>query len=55
MDVYSIIGSAEIRDYFRKEDCMDFFGKDLLIHHSYTSVQQKMDMLRQLSKAVFLR
>lgn len=51
MDVYSIIRSAEIRDYFRKEDCMDFFGKERLILHSYTSVQQKMDMLRQLSKS----
>lgn len=49
-DVYSVIRSAEIRDYFRREDCLDFFEKEQLILHSYTSVQQKMDMLRRLAQ-----
>lgn len=49
-DVYSVIKSAEIREYLRKGDSMDFFEKEQLILHSYTSVQQKMDMLKQLSQ-----
>lgn len=49
-DVYSVIKSAKIREYLRKEDGLDFFGKEQLILHSYISVQQKMDMLKQLSQ-----
>lgn len=48
-DVYSVIRSAEIKDYFQKNDCMGFFGKEQIILHSYTSIQQKAEMLRRLS------
>lgn len=48
-DVYSIMRSAEIRDYFRSENNMGIFEKEQLILHSYISVQQKAIMLKQLS------
>lgn len=48
-DVYAIIKSAEIKDYFRKENSMGIFEKEQLILHSYISVQQKTAMLKQLS------
>ena len=50
MDIYSIIRSAEIRDYYRRENvCDNWEKKALLIQHGYISVQQKAAMLRQLS------
>ena len=49
-DVYSIIRSAEIREYFQKEDCMGIFEKEQLINHSLISLQQKETMLKQLSE-----
>lgn len=48
-DVYRLIRSAEIRDYFRKNDCMGIFMKEQIILHSYTSMQQKTEMLKRLS------
>lgn len=50
MDIYSIIRSAEIRDYYRQENVCDNWEKIvILIQHAYVSVQQKAAMLRQLS------
>lgn len=49
-DVYSIIRSAEIREYFQKEDCMGIFEKEQLINHSLISLQQKETMLKQLAQ-----
>lgn len=50
MDVYSLIRSAEIRDYYRRENvCDNWEKKTILIQHSYSSVQQKAAMLKQLS------
>lgn len=51
MDVYSLIRSAEIRDYYRRENvCDNWEKKTILIQHAYISVQQKAAMLRQLSE-----
>lgn len=50
MDVYSLIRSAEIRDYYRRENvCDDWEKKVILIQHAYISVQRKAAMLSQLS------
>ncbi len=49
-DVYSVIRSAEIRDYYRKKGVFTIFEKEQLILHSFIPVQQKTDMLRRLSK-----
>ncbi|MCM1123522.1 MAG: hypothetical protein NC416_13145 [Eubacterium sp.] len=49
-DVYSLIRSAEIRDYYRREDILGIFEKEALILHSYISVQRKAAMLKQLSE-----
>lgn len=50
MDIYSIIRSAEIRDYYWRENvCDNWEKKAVLIQHGYISVQQKEAMLRQLS------
>lgn len=49
-DVYSIIRSPEIRDYYRREDALGIFGKEQLILHSYTSIQQKAALLERLAK-----
>lgn len=50
MDVYSLIRSAEIRDYYRKENiCDSLEKKTILIQYAFISVQQKAAMLRQLS------
>ncbi|MBD5487100.1 MAG: hypothetical protein HDR18_16540 [Lachnospiraceae bacterium] len=51
MDVYSLIRSAEIRDYYRRENvCDNWEKKAILILHGYISVQQKAAMLKQLSE-----
>ncbi|MBD5487101.1 MAG: hypothetical protein HDR18_16545 [Lachnospiraceae bacterium] len=50
MDVYSLIRSAEIRDYYRKEDIFGIFEKEQLILHAFISVQQKAVMLKHLAK-----
>lgn len=50
MDIYSLIRSAEIRDYYRRKDILGIFEKEQLILHSFSSVQQKAVMLGQLSK-----
>lgn len=50
MDVYSLIRSAEIRDYYRRENvCDNLEKKIILIHHGYIPVQQKAAMLKQLA------
>lgn len=50
VDWYSLIRSAEIRDYYRREDvCDDLEKKIILIQHGFISVQQKAAMLRKLS------
>lgn len=50
-DVYSLIRSAEIRDYYRRENvCDNWEKKAILIQHGYIPVQQKAAMLRQLSR-----
>lgn len=49
-DVHSLIRSAEIRDYYRKENvCNNWEKKTILIQHAFISVQQKAAMLKQLS------
>lgn len=49
-DVYSLIRSAEIRDYYRKENvCNNWEKKTILIQHAFISVQQKAAMLKQLA------
>lgn len=49
-DVYSLIRSAEIRDYYRRENvCDNLEKKVILIKHGFIPVQQKVAMLRQLS------
>lgn len=50
-DIYSIIKSAEIREYFRKENCMGIFEKEQLVLHGYISLRQKADLLKQLSRS----
>ena len=49
-DAYSVIRSEEIREYFRREDCMDIFEKEQLILHSYLPIEKKTEMLKQLSR-----
>lgn len=49
-DVYSIIRSPEIREYYRREDPFGIFEKEQMILHSYTSIQQKAALLAQLAK-----
>lgn len=49
-DVYSIIRSPEIRDYYRRKDVFGIFEKEQLILHSYTSIQKKAALLEQLLK-----
>lgn len=46
-DAYSVIRSEEIREYFRREDCMDIFEKEQLILHSYLPIEKKTEMLKQ--------
>lgn len=50
MDVYSLIRSAEIRDYYRREDILGIFEKEQLILHAFISVQQKAVMLKYLAQ-----
>ena len=50
-DVYGVIRSEEIREYYRKEDPLGIFEKEQLILHSYTSVEQKAALLKELSRA----
>lgn len=51
MDVYSLIRSPDVREYYRgKNVCDNWEKKVLLIQHSFISVQQKMAMLEQLFK-----
>lgn len=49
-DIYSVIRSPEVREYYRREDPFGIFEKEQLILHSYTSVQQKAALLEQLLK-----
>ena len=49
-DAYSVIRSEEIREYFRREDCMDIFEKEQLILYSYLPIEKKTEMLKQLSR-----
>lgn len=50
MDVYSLIRSAEVRDYYRRGNvCDNWEKKVILIQHAYVSVQKKAAMLKQLS------
>jgi hypothetical protein len=49
-DVYGVIRSEEIREYYRKEDPMGILEKEQLILHSYTSVEQKVTLLKELSR-----
>lgn len=49
-DVYSIIRSPEIREYYCREDPFGIFEKEQLILHSYTSIQQKAALLAHLAK-----
>ena len=50
MDVYSLIRSAEIRDYYRRKNvCDNWKKKVLLIQHSFISVQKKAAMIGLLS------
>lgn len=48
-DVYSVIKSPEVRDYLRNEAKLNIFDEEQIILHSYISVYQKMDMLKQLA------
>lgn len=48
-DVYSVIKSAEIREYLRNEEELDIYEKIEIIFHSYISMHQKLAMLKQLS------
>lgn len=48
-DVYSLIRSAETRDYYRKTDACDSLEKKIvLIQHGYIPVQKKAAMLNRL-------
>lgn len=50
IDVYDLIRSAEVRDYYRRENvCDNMEKKMILIQNGYISVQQKAAMLRQIS------
>lgn len=48
-DVYSVIKSAEIREYLRNEEELDIYEKIEIIFHSYISMHQKLAILKQLS------
>lgn len=47
-DVYSLIRSPEVREYFRENVSLGVFEKEQIILHSYIPVQQKADMLSEL-------
>ncbi len=49
-DVYGVIRSEEIREYYRKEDPLGIFEKEQLILHSHTSVERKTALLKELSR-----
>lgn len=49
-DVYSVIRSEEIREYYRKEDPLGIFEKEQLILHSHTSAERKTALLKELSR-----
>lgn len=49
-DIYSIIRSPEVRDYYRRGDVLGIFEKEQLILHSYTSIQRKAALLEELAK-----
>lgn len=49
VDVYNLIRSPEIRNFFRENVKLGIFEKEQLILHSYIPLRQKMAMLKQLS------